>query len=108
QIDIARTVLNFLNFDKPYFAFGFDAFASDSTNFVVNNNGTAFNFYQGDYLLVSDGEKSTALYNLKTDRMLKENRINTMADLQYDIENRLKAFIQQYNNRTLENDLTAD
>src|SRR5690606_22275911 len=99
---------NFLNFDQPYFAFGFDAFASDSTNFIVNNNGTSFNFYQGDHLLVSDGEKSTALYNFKTDRMLKDNKINTVPALQHDIENHLKAFVQQYNNRMIENKLTVD
>src|SRR5690606_34936438 len=56
QLDIIPTVLNYLNYDKPYFAFGFDAFNEDQNNFVVNNNGDTFNFYLSDYLLINDGE----------------------------------------------------
>src|SRR5699024_4096127 len=34
QIDIMPTVLNYLNYDESYLAFGFDAFSSDNSNFV--------------------------------------------------------------------------
>jgi len=107
QIDIAPTVLNFLNYDQPYFAFGFDAFAKDTANFVVNNNGTSFSFYQGNYLLVSDGNKSTSLFNIKKDIILKDNLINTLPAVQQSMEMHLKAFVQQYNNRMIDNKLTA-
>ncbi|HTM97880.1 MAG TPA: LTA synthase family protein, partial [Pedobacter sp.] len=73
QADIMPTVLNYLNYDKPYFAFGFDAFNEKNNNFVVNNNDGNFSLYQGDYLLQNDGQKSTALFNLKTDRLTKNN-----------------------------------
>lgn len=106
QLDITPTVLNYLNYDKPYFAFGFDAFNEDEDNFVVNNNGETFNFYQGDYLLMNDGEKSIALYNLKEDRLMEVNLLDTLPDTQKEMEKRLKAFIQQYNNRMIENNLT--
>lgn len=107
QIDIAPTVLNFLNYDKPYVAFGFDAFAADSTNFVVNNNGTSFSLHQGDYLLLSDGNKSSALFNAKTDILLKNNIVNTLPKIQQPMEDHLKAFIQQYNSRMINNELTV-
>lgn len=105
QLDITPTVLNYLNYDKPYFAFGFDAFNEDEDNFVVNNNGETFNFYRGDYLLMNDGEKSIALYNLKEDRLMVNNLINTLPEVQSQMEKHLKAFIQQYNNRMIENNL---
>lgn len=105
QLDITPTVLNYLNYDKPYFAFGFDAFNEDEDNFVVNNNGETFNFYRGDYLLMNDGEKSIALYNLKEDRLTVNNLINTLPEVQSQMEKHLKAFIQQYNNRMIENNL---
>ncbi|KKX47560.1 hypothetical protein L950_0225850 [Sphingobacterium sp. IITKGP-BTPF85] len=57
QIDIMPTVLNYLNYDKPYFAFGFDALNPTKENFVVNNNSGIFNFYYKDYLLINDGIK---------------------------------------------------
>lgn len=107
QIDILPTVLSFLNYDKPYFAFGFDAFSNQQTNFVINNNSNTFHFYQGDYLLLNDGEKSSALYNLRKDRLTKDNLINTLPDVQASMELHLKAFIQQYNNRMISNELTV-
>ncbi len=107
QIDIMPTVLNFLNYDKPYFAFGFDALSKKNNNFVVNNNDGSFNFYQDDYLLQSDGLKSTALYNLKNDRLTKNNTINRQPLVQTKLETNLKAFIQQYNNRMIKDQLTV-
>jgi phosphoglycerol transferase MdoB-like AlkP superfamily enzyme len=108
QIDIMPTVLNFLNYDEPYFAFGFDALSKKNNNFVVNNNDGSFSFYQGDYLLQNDGIKSTALFNLKKDRLTKNNIINQQPLVQKALETELKAFIQQYNNRMIKNQLTVE
>lgn len=106
QIDIMPTVLNYLNYDKPYFAFGFDALSPDHRNFVVNNNDGSFSFYEGDYLMQHDGKKATALYNLKTDRLMKKNLLYTLPEVRSTMEKHLKAFIQQYNNRMINNQLT--
>ncbi len=108
QTDIMPTVLNYLNYDKPYFAFGFDAFSAKNDNFVVNNNDGSFSLYQGDYLLQNDGQKSTALFNLKTDRLTKNNMLGKEPGVQNDMEKYLKAFIQQYNNRMINNQLTSE
>lgn len=107
QIDIMPTVLNYLNYNKPYFAFGFDALSNNKDNFVVNNNDGSFNLYQNDYLLQNDGLKSTALYNLKTDRLNKINLVNKSPEVQQTMEKSLKAFIQQYNNRMIKDQLTV-
>jgi len=108
QIDIMPTVLNYLNYDKPYLAFGNDAFKDNPNDFVVNHNDGTFNIYKGDYLLSSDGKISNSLYNLKTDRLNKNNLLNKLPLVQSDLENHLKAFIQQYNNRMIENKLTVN
>lgn len=106
QIDIMPSVLGFLNYNKPYFAFGFDAFKTNKQNFVVNNNDGIFNFYKGNYLLQNDGQKSIALYNLKSDRLTKNNLLGKDSIIQSKLETQLKAFIQQYNNRMIKNKLT--
>ena len=106
QIDIMPTVLNYLHYDKPYFALGFDAFSPRKDNFVVNNNDGNFSFYQGDYMLVNDGKLNIALYNLKTDRLTKNNILEKEPLIAAGMEKYLKAFIQQYNNRMIENKLT--
>lgn len=107
QIDIMPTVLNFLNYNKPYFAFGFDALNKKSKNFVVNNNDGSFNFYQGDYLLLNDGFKTSAIFDTKNDRLNKNNLLGKSLKEQAEMENNLKAFIQQYTNRMISNQLTV-
>lgn len=107
QIDIMPTVLNYLNYKKPYFAFGFDAMDNKTTNFAVNNNDGNFNFYEGDYLLINDGEKSISLFNLKEDRRTNNNLIDKQPQVKAQMEQKLHAFIQQYNNRMLNNKLTV-
>lgn len=108
QIDIMPTVLNYLHYDKPYFALGFDAFAKGNDNFVVNNLDGSFSFYQGDYLLTNDGKLNIALYNLKTDRLNKHNILDKEPIVAAKMEKYLKAFVQQYNNRMIDNQLTAE
>lgn len=105
QIDIMPTVLNYLHYDKPYFAFGFDAFSKRADNFVVNNNDGTYSLYNHNYLLVNDGIQNTALYNLETDRFTKKNLVKKEADTAIKMENLLKAFIQQYNNRMIKDQL---
>jgi phosphoglycerol transferase MdoB-like AlkP superfamily enzyme len=107
QIDIMPTVLNFLNYNKPYFAFGFDALNAKTNNFVINNNDGTFDLYRGNYLLISDGLKSINLYNLRTDRLNKNDLINKAPEIRADMEKYLKAFIQQYNNRMIKDQLTV-
>lgn len=107
QIDIMPTVLNYLHYDKPYFALGFDAFAKRNDNFVVNNLDGGFSFYQGDYLLLTDGKISTALYDLKNDRLMAHNILDKTPLVAEKMEKYLKAFEQQYNNRMIRNQLTV-
>lgn len=107
QIDIMPTILGLLNYSKPYFAFGFDIFNSSEEHLAVNNNDGSYRLYWKDYLLMYDGTKSTALYAFKTDRLLKQNLVGKLAE-QNMMENKLKAFIQQYNNRMIQNQLTIN
>lgn len=108
QIDILPSVLGYLNYDEPFFSFGFDAFREEENNFVVNNNGSSFTLTKGDFLLVSDGTKSTSLFNSRIDPLLKEDLLNQDPARQMEMENYLKAFIQQYNNRMISDRLTMD
>lgn len=107
QIDIAPTILSLLHYDKPYFSFGFNALDSSKQNIVVHNNGNGYSLYMKDFLLLNDGKHSTALYNYKTDRLLQHNRVKDSTVLLTEMEKYLKAFIQQYNNRMIDNKLTV-
>lgn len=106
QIDIMPTILNYLHYDEPYFAFGSDAFMPGRDNFVLNNNAGSYNFYYKDYMMSYDGLKSTSLYDLKQDRFMKKDLLKEHPAILDTMETKMKAFIQQYNNRMIENKLT--
>jgi len=105
QIDIMPTVLNFLHYDKPYFSFGFDAFNNEVDNFVVNNNGGFYNLFYQDYMLTHDGQKPVSLYNIQKDRLMKEDLLHQDLAIMPVLISKLQAFMQQYNNRMIQNDL---
>ena len=104
QIDIMPTILNYLHYPKPYFAFGFDAFDPIRDNFVINNIGGVYNLFQGDYFMTNDGNKTTSIFDIKNDRYLSKDLINNKV-VKESLENTLTAFIQQYNYGMIHNKL---
>ena len=109
QTDILPSVLEYTGYDKPYFAFGEDVLTGDKTApYVVNYNTPLFQIYSDSLLLQFDGSEITGLYDFRSDPLLRHNikddnlRVrDTQAMLRY-----LKAFIQQYTTRMINNQLT--
>lgn len=105
QIDIMPTVLNHLNYNKSYIAFGNDLQNSDTAHFAVNYLSNVYQIFMGDYLLQFDGEKVVSFYNLKNDRLNKNNLVGKGNEMEEVLLVKLKAFIQDYNRRLIDNDL---
>ena len=63
--------------------------------------------YMGDYILQFDREKSVALFNFKMDGALKENMLEEEGEKALELETKLKAIIQSYNERLTANQLTV-
>lgn len=107
QIDIMPSILSFLHYPKPYIAFGRNIFDSTTNNTAMNyHNG--FQLFKDQYLLQMNGDKPSSLYNYKNDPTLKNNLLNTMKPKKDSMENILKAFIQQYHNRLIDDSLTLN
>jgi hypothetical protein len=53
-----------------------------------------------------DGLKVTSFYDLKKDRLMKQDLLKQHPAVLDTMETKMKAFIQQYNNRMIENKLT--
>lgn len=106
QIDIMPTVLNYLGYSKPYVAFGNDLFSATKNDaFAINYINTNYQFFMGDYVLMYDGVNCNGLFNFKSDRALKFLVDNKK--LENNMLRKAQAFIQQYNNRMVENKLTV-
>lgn len=108
QIDIMPTILGTLNYDKSYIAFGCDLFNPSEEKFAFNYLDNLYQIFIGDYLLLFDGTRSVALYQFKTDKLLKKNLVNTMPEVREKMEKKIKAIIQQYNNRMVDDNLTPE
>jgi phosphoglycerol transferase MdoB-like AlkP superfamily enzyme len=105
QIDIMPSILSYLNYDKPYIAFGHDVITSDPDKFVVNYNNPFYQLFRDDYFMQFDGEKARSLYLFKTDSLLENNLVGNIPE-QTEMENLLKSIIQQYMERMTSNNLT--
>ena len=107
QIDIMPTVLGHLNFDKPYLAFGRDILKEHLEPFAFNYKDNTYQLFQGDYLLVFDGQQTLGLYDFKRDKMVGKNLMKENPSIVAEMELRIKAIIQQYNNRLIDDKMVV-
>ncbi len=106
QIDIMPTVLHLLGYDKPYIAFGKDLLADSTAQWAVNYNNGIYQYVMGDYLLLFNGDRATALFNLASDPLQRTNLLGTMPDVEKAMTLNVKAIIQSYMQRMTTNNLT--
>ena len=107
QIDIMPTVLNYLGYDEEFIAFGNDLFDDSCESFAFNTNGSTYHFYMKDHILEMIDNKPAGLYNFKTDRFLQNDVLDKEQELASLMEEKLKAVIQSYNTRLIDNDLVV-
>ncbi len=104
QTDIMPTVLAYLHYSKPFVAFGNNLFDNDIERFTLNYNNDVYQIAIGDSVAYFDGQKLIGLYNRAEDPSL---RLNLREDSRgVALERKAKAYIQHYNNRMINNDLT--
>lgn len=108
QIDIMPTILSFLNFDEDYFAFGNNLLDDSCESFAFNTSGSTYHLYMKDHIMEMIDNKPVGLFDYKTDLFLEKNLIGkTSPELQLQMEEKLKAIIQTYNSRLIDNNMTV-
>jgi phosphoglycerol transferase MdoB-like AlkP superfamily enzyme len=105
QIDIMPSVLGLLGYNKPFVAFGQNIFNS-SEGMAVNYINGVYQLITDSWVLEFDGINSLSLYNYKNDPLLRQNLLLANRREAQRMEQLLKAIIQQYNNRMIDNHLT--
>ncbi len=105
QIDIMPTVLNYLNYDEEYIAFGNNLLDDSYESFAFNTNGSTYNLYMKDHILEMIDNKPVGLYNFKNDLFLENSLIGKEPELEKQMEEKLKAIIQTYNSRLIDNNM---
>ena len=105
QTDIMPTLLGLLDYPLPYLAYGIDLLASPPRDtWAVSYTNGIYQYVVGDTLLQFDGQQVVGLYNLSTDPLLDNNLLRPNTP-QPDCR-QLKALIQSYMQRMINNQLT--
>lgn len=105
QTDIFPSVIDFLDYDSEIIAFGNSVFSPSQDGFSVSYLNNIYQLVEGDYCLQFDGKENIAFHNWKQDPDLRNNLIHSDLINSQILEQNLKAIIQQYNNRLIENNL---
>lgn len=104
QIDILPTVMGMLHYPRPYFAFGIDLFNTPpEETWAVNYLNGIYQYVKKEHVLQFDGEKTVGIYALSDSLM--QNNLNGQLPDQPWMEQDLKAIIQQYMSRMVEDRL---
>jgi len=107
QIDIMPTILNYLNYDSDYIAFGNDLLDDSRESFAFNTNGSSYHFYMRDHILEMMDNQPLGLYNFRNDKYLEINLIGEEPELVNIMTGKMKAVIQSYNSRLIDNDMVV-
>jgi phosphoglycerol transferase MdoB-like AlkP superfamily enzyme len=107
QIDIMPSVLSYLNFDQEYIAFGNNLFNDSGESFAFNTSGDTYQLFMKDHMLEMVDNKPVGLYDFKKDRFLDNNLVEKDPVIQRLMEEKLKAIIQTYNARLIDNDMVV-
>ena len=113
QIDILPTLMGMLNYPKPYFGFGIDVLNTEKEDtWAVNYLNGIYQYVKHGYVLQFDGERSKAMYELG-DSLMERNVIKGLEnykikELKEEMEQEVKAIVQQYMERMTEDRLTTN
>lgn len=104
QIDIMPSILDYLNIKAEIISFG-KSYKSQQ-NFVVYYLQETYHCIVDDYYLAFANDKTIGLYNWKKDVLLKHNLIYSNKSKANELERFLKAYIQSFNSRVIDNQLS--
>lgn len=108
QIDVMPTILNFLGFDKPYFAFGKDLLDDKEDKISINYIGNAFQLIWDNWVIQYNTSNTVGLFDRVNDPLLKNDLVGKNDTIQARMECKVKALIQQHNNRMVDNRLLPE
>ena len=107
QIDILPTVLSYLNYDEEFIAFGNNLLDESYESFAFNTSGSTYHLYMNDHILEMIENEPVGLFNYKNDIYLEKNMLDKDPELQHGMEQKLKAIVQTYNSRLLDNNMVV-
>lgn len=103
QADILPSLIDYLQIDTSIVCFGNSIFSEEG--YAVNYLNNVYQYISEGYLLQFNGEKSLGLYHVDQDSLMLNNLVEIEIERVHTYETKLKAYIQEYNYRMINNKL---
>ena len=104
--DIGVSLVAALGYDDEVFSFGRNVFDSLQKPCFMSYLNNIYQYSDGNYMLQSNGDEITAVFDIKNDPRLTNNLFKKGDNEAWDsINNSFKMHLQQYNNRMINNKL---
>lgn len=105
QIDIYPTLLDIIGYDKPFRSWGRSLVGDTKIPpFVMRYSSQQYQMMSGNYIVTFDGNKATGFY-AKTDKAMEHNLISRRNTEMNLLEERCRAFLQDYMERVMDRKL---
>jgi len=108
QLDIMPSILDYLNYPHTYFAFGKSVFDTTQSAGALTFNSNFYQYIEKEYVLQFDGNSSIGLFNHTKDSTLQNNLMVKEPALLKQMEQQIKARIQTYEQRLINNKMTTN
>jgi len=105
HVDILPSILDYIHYPYPYFAFGKSVFDSNASHhYAVNYINDCYQLVKDPYCLQIEG-KDMALYNYQKDSMLTKNLLAVKPNVSDSMSQILEAIMQTYSGDLIHNNL---
>lgn len=104
QIDFLPTILAYTNYGKSFIAFGNNKLDTNALNFAIQYTHPNYQLIKDNYLMIWNDNGIESIYDIQKDLALEKD-ISLNFKRKKEFETFLKAFLQQYNNRLIKNNL---
>ena len=98
QIDILPSIMSYLHFDEPYFAFGQNTFDASKTGYAITYLNESYQLIENNYAYITNYQDKAEYYRFADDRQPGQIAPDSAA-----MHLKLNAFIQNYNSALINN-----
>ncbi len=106
QTDIGISLLAALGYNDTIFTFGRNVFDSLQEPCFASYLNNIYQYSDGKYMLQSDGQNITAIFDIEEDPCLSNNLYNeSEKEIWDELNDKFRMRLQQYNNRMINNKL---
>ena len=102
QIDLLPTLLAYTKYDKEFIAFGNNKLDTNSLNFSIQYKNPDYQLQIDNYLMIWNTNNIDKIYST-TSEIDNKNELPLDKQISIEMQKFIKAFLQQYNNRMIQN-----